>query len=179
MPDYPRVQRALHEGSIDLADQGHLRQVSDYLVDQWVADYRRTCASANIVEVKLDRFSYLFDLKFERLISAWGLSPGATGHMRDKARMRGHPLGGDSSYHRGHAIPNQMAGGTDINLVAQKGAINVGPFREIEKKAVANPGSLYFTYWTYPAGNSQRPIRVQQGLILTGARVLQLVDFAN
>ncbi len=72
-----------------------------------------------------------------------------------------------------------MGGGTDINLVAQKGAINVGPFREIEKRAVANPGSLYFTYWTYPAGNSQRPIRVQQGLILSGSGVLQLADFAN
>ena len=93
--------------------------------------------------------------------------------------MRGAPLSGGKSYHRGHAIPNQMGGGTDINLVAQKGAINIGPFREIERKAVANPSSLYFTYWIYPPGNSQRPTRVQQGLILPAARTLQLADFAN
>ena len=150
MLDYPRLKNALHNGLIDLADPAHVKELTDYLIDEWIIDYRRRCRASDIVEVKLDRFSYLFDVKQERLISAWGLSPGATGHVRDKTRMRGAPLGGDKSYHRGHAIPNQMAGGTDINLVAQKGAINVGPFRQLEKQAVADPGSFYFTNWTYP-----------------------------
>ncbi len=179
MLDYPRLRKALHDGSIDLTDPADVKDLSDYLIDEWIGDYRRVCPTSDVVEVKLDRFSYLFDVRQERLLSAWGLSPGATGHRRDKSRMRGAPLSGGKSYHRGHAIPNQMAGGTDINLVAQKGAINVGPFRELEKRAVANPGSFYFTYWTYPAGMIQRPVRVQQGLILSGAPSLQLADFAN
>lgn len=179
MLEYPRLKGALQRGLISLADRAHVDEISDYLTDVWVSDYGRTSVSARIVKVTLQRFSYLFDQRFERLVSAWGVSPGATGHVRDKRRMRGHPLGGDASYHRGHAIPNQMSGGTDINLVAQKGAINVGPFRELEKRAVANPGSLYFTYWIYSRGDSQKPIRVQQGLIVAGSQILQLADFAN
>jgi hypothetical protein len=72
-----------------------------------------------------------------------------------------------------------MSGGTDINLVAQKGAINVGRFRELEKRGVANPGSLYFTYWVYLRGDSQKPAHVQQGMIVARSHVLQLAHFAN
>ncbi len=157
--DYPRLRKALHDGSIDLADSADVKDMSTYLIDEWIRDYRRVCASADVVEVKLDRFGYLFDVRRERLLSAWGLSPGATGHVRDKNRMRGAPLGGGKGTHRGHAIPIQIGGGTGINLVAQEGAVNVGPFRELERRAVANPGSFYFTYWTYPPGNKQRPAR--------------------
>ena len=73
-------------------------------------------------------------------------------------------------YHRGHAIPHTLGGPTDINLVPQLGRINVGQFRTLEKRAVATPGSLYFTYWSYArtraAGRSsasQTPVAVDQG----------------
>jgi hypothetical protein len=43
--------------------------------------------------------------------------------------------------------------------------INCGRFQELGRKAVATPGSLYFTYWLYPNAQSQRPAMVQQGLL--------------
>jgi hypothetical protein len=55
----------------------------------------------------------------------------------------------------------------DINLVPQLGAINVGAFRVLEKDAVANIGSLYFTHWIY-ADQTQKPNLVEQGLLRAG-----------
>ena len=128
-----------------------------------------------IVETTDAGFSYLFDLTDERLLAAWGISGGRHGGARDASRMRGHPLSAGSSYHRGHAIPHTLGGPTDINLVAQLGRINIGPFRPLEKKAVATPGSLYFTYWIYtnaaPARDGhpgQTPSGVDQGLLVAG-----------
>jgi hypothetical protein len=84
--------------------------------------------------------------------------------------MAGHPLSRGPRYHRGHAIPHTLGGGTDINLVAQLGAVNIGPFRPLERRAVATPGSLYFTYWIYGGGGAQTPIAVEQGLLVAGQR---------
>ena len=81
--------------------------------------------------------------------------------------MAGHPLSAGGLYHRGHAIPHTLGGPTDINLVPQLGAINIGPFRALERQAVATPGALYFTYWQY-SGQSQTPIAVDQGLVVPG-----------
>ena len=69
----------------------------------------------------------------------------------------------------GHAIPHTLGGLTDINLVPQLGRINVGPFRELERLAVATPGALYFTYWKYGRSTAtQRPEGVDQGLLRPG-----------
>ena len=87
-----------------------------------------------------------------------------------KSRMAGHPLGGDRHDHRGHAIPHTLGGPTDINLVPQRGSVNVGPFRVLEIEAVATPGALYFTYWSYAARGDQRPNGVDQGLIVIGKK---------
>jgi len=92
--------------------------------------------------------------------------------------MAGHPLGGDASYHRGHAIAHRLGGGTDINLVTQNAAINIGAFRRLEREAIANPGALYFTYWLYAPGDSQKPTASQQGLLTPGG-ALQLSDHLN
>jgi hypothetical protein len=89
--------------------------------------------------------------------------------------MAGHPSSAGPLYHRGHAIAHTLGGPTDINLVPQLGRINVGPFRPLEKKAVATPGSFYFTYWTYFGTTSRRgaipsqmPTGVDQGLLIAG-----------
>ncbi|HTN11973.1 MAG TPA: pyridoxal-phosphate dependent enzyme, partial [Acetobacteraceae bacterium] len=41
---------------------------------------------------------------------AWGV-PGYVTHKRDATRMAGHPLGGDSRYHRGHLMSHGTGGG--------------------------------------------------------------------
>jgi hypothetical protein len=139
-----------------------------YLVDEWLADYDRGTPNNEIVETTTSDFSYLFDVLSGRLLAAWGFSHGRHGGARDKSRMAGHPLSAGSLYHRGHAIPHTLGGPTDINLVPQLGSINIGPFRVLEKRAVATPGALYFTYWRYGKGQSQTPIGVDQGLIIPG-----------
>jgi hypothetical protein len=148
------------------------------LIDLWLDDYCTRNASNEIVETTAARFSYLFDIRHGRLIAAWGVSQGKHLGERDKSRMAGAPIGAGPNYHRGHAIPHTLGGTTDINLVPQLGAVNVGPFRALEKEAVATPGALYFTYWIYSPGKSQKPVSVEQGLLVPG-KPLRVVPHPN
>ena len=170
MASYPRLKdltrAAQHDGRWD--------EVAAYLVDVWIDDYARMAAGTDIVETTDSSFSYLFDIEAERLLAAWGISRGRHGGARDASRMAGHPKAGGTQYHRGHAIPHTLGGPTDINLVPQLGSVNIGPFRRLERQAVATPGAFYFTYWSYagsPAVNGypgQIPTRVDQGLLIFG-----------
>lgn len=148
MANYSNLQNLIPGKNVDTEKEAAWRQVISFLVDAWLDDYRWT--RADIVAVRMSGFSYLFDIDAERLVAAWGISHGKHDGKRDKARMAGHPKGAGALYHRGHAIPHTLGGPTDINLMPQLGKVNVGAFRELEKKAVATPGSLYFTHWRYP-----------------------------
>ena len=147
------------------------QQVIPTLINLWLNDYRARGASEDIVETTASNFSYLFDVGLGRLIAAWGISGGKHLGARDKSRMAGSPLGAGPGYHRGHAIPHTLGGPTDINLVPQLGSVNIGPFRRLEKEAVATPGALYFSYWLYPPGHGQKPASVEQGLLVPGNRL--------
>jgi hypothetical protein len=92
--------------------------------------------------------------------------------------MAGHPLSAGKRYHRGHAIAHTLGGGTDINLVAQLGSVNIGPFRALEREAINTPGALYFTYWIYSAISGPKPTAVEQGLLCAG-RPPKLTRHAN
>ncbi|MBV9929767.1 MAG: hypothetical protein JO013_02340 [Alphaproteobacteria bacterium] len=172
MTDYRAVGTLMPAAGADGLDPAVWRPVVSCLAGIWLDDYGRRGADA--VEVSSAHFSYLFDLEAERLISAWGISRGRQGGERDKARMKGHPLGAGPLYHRGHAIPHTLGGAMDINLVPQRGSVNTGPFRHLEKEAVATPGALYFTYWQYAPERvtarraSQVPAFVDQGLLIPG-----------
>jgi hypothetical protein len=169
MASYPQL-RALVAGIRPASsDVSFRRVVVPYLVDVWVRDYRSRSHPSEIVETSAAQFSYLFDITAARLLAAWGLSRGRHGGPRDASRMAGHPLSAGQQYHRGHAIPHTLGGPTDINLVPQRGSVNIGPFRALEKRAVATPGALYFTYWIYTSRTSQIPARVDQGLLIPGA----------
>lgn len=143
-------------------------KAQNYLEAVWLDEYFQNIgdSEASVVSTVDYGFSYLFDISQGRLIAAWGISKGKHQGARDASRMRGHPMSAGKSYHRGHAIAHTLGGGTDINLVAQKGAVNIGAFRQLEHRAIANPGSLYFTYWQYRTKNSQTPTGVDQGLLI-------------
>lgn len=142
-------------------------KVVPYLIGVWLSDYSQKAFNTEIVETTASGFSYLFDISQQRLLAAWGISKGKNHEARPKGRMRDHPLGGDSKhYHRGHAIPHTLGGPTDINLVPQRGSVNIGAFRSLEIEAVATPGALYFTYWSYASAGGQRPNGVDQGIIV-------------
>lgn len=174
--DLPVLLATIDPGS---PEQGFTGVIVPYLTTLWLDNYGRTSASANVVETRVNEFSYLFDVQAERLIAAWGSSRGRHGGERDHHRMAGHPNSAGPLYHRGHAIPHTLGGPTDINLVPQLGKVNIGPFRPLERRAVATPGSFYFTYWTYHGAASvrgrdgrhypsQMPTGVDQGLLVPG-----------
>lgn len=153
---------------IDGQGHGAWDGVVERLLQLWLDDYGRLHPAKDIVETTAANFSYLFDIAAQRLIAAWGVSVGRHSGKRDAGRMAGHPLGAGRRYHRGHAIPHTLGGPMDINLVPQLGSVNIGPFRPFEKKAVATPGALYFTYWQYTGSSTQTPSGVDQGLFVPG-----------
>jgi hypothetical protein len=183
MLSYPNVTAILQGLSPPLTDAVVASRLAPRLVEAWLNDYGRITRGYDVVETKDEGFSYLFDIAAERLIAAWGLSKGKDASPRAiiATRMKGHPLTntvGGKRYHRGHAVPHTMGGRTDINLVPQLGAINSGPFQELERLAVATPGSLYFTYWSYPDPRTQRPSDVEQGCLIAGS-IPKIVSFRN
>ena len=168
MPTYPKLASMLCAMDTTSAELYFITDIIPYLTEIWIADYSSSEGEGDILKVTPNTFSYLFDISSKRLIAAWGISHGRHSGARDKSRMTGHPLSAGSYYHRGHAIPHTLGGGTYINLVAQLGAVNIGPFRHLERLAVSTPGALYFTYWIYSRHNSQAPTEVEQGLLIPG-----------
>jgi hypothetical protein len=183
MLNYPNLAAILQALRPPLTDAVVTSRLVPCLVETWLNAYGRVVDAYDVVETKDQGFSYLFDIAAERLIAAWGLSKGKDVSPRAiiASRMKGHPLTNTVSgkrYHRGHAVPHTLGGRTDINLVPQLGVINSGPFQEIERLAVATPGSLYFTYWSYPGSRTQRPSGVEQGCLIAGCAP-KIVAFQN
>jgi hypothetical protein len=175
MPEYPKLKELMYSVDSSFPEEEYIGKIVPYLVGIWINDYTINNRIADIIETRVSEFSYLFDVAAERLIAAWGVSRRRNAEARPKDRMKGHPLSAGPLYHRGHAIPHTLGGPTDINLVPQLGKINIGPFRPLEKKAVATPGSFYFTYWKYRGSFATRggrpgqtPTGVDQGLLVLG-----------
>lgn len=168
MTDYTAVESRLRRVTDANSPQRFASRIGPLLAGIWAHEYSERTKDCVLLETSVNGFSYLFDARAGRLVAAWGVSRGRSHESRDAiaTRMKGHPLSNSGLYHRGHAIAHTLGGGTDINLVPQLGKINTGRFRALEKKAVANSGSLYFSYWLYArAGDSQVPQTVQQGLL--------------
>jgi hypothetical protein len=168
MLDYPGLDTILQRMDATSAEAQLSTEIIPRLVDIWVEDYMRTAAATDVVETTVEGLSYLFDIETQRLIAAWGISRGRQSRKRDVSRIARHPQSAGKQYHRGHAIAHTLGGGADINLVTQLGSVNIGPFRALEHEATRTRGALYFTYWKYDRSDSQRPIEVQQGLLVPG-----------
>jgi len=169
MPADPQLDAMLGQLPASPAYADYGAAILPYLLDGWLGEYRAIRPVCEMVEVDLG-FHYLFDVIADCLVAAWGVSAGRHGEPRPAARMAGHPLSNGPVYHRGHAIPHTLGGGTDINLVTQLGAVNVKDFRVLEKRAVATPGAFYFTHWRYAAGDGQTPVGVEQGFLFPGQK---------
>ena len=183
MLNYPNLSAILKRFQPPLTEAFVVSELAPILVEAWLNDYCRVTPTYDAVETKDEGFSYLFDIAAERLIAAWGLSKGKDTSPRAiiATRMKGHPLTnivGGKRYHRGHAVPHTMGGRTDFNLVPQLGTINSGAFQELERLAVSTPGSLYFSYWSYPDPRVQRPSGVEQGCLIAGSTP-KIVNFGN
>jgi hypothetical protein len=163
MPSYRELGRILKGATTGFGGTHFDQIVVPYLLSVWLDDYRQWARSSEIVQTSVDCFSYLFDIDFERLVAAWGVSTGRHSGVRDRSRMAGHPLSVGRAYHRGHGIAHTLGGGMDINLVPQLGSLNTGRFRMLEREAVASPGAFYFSYWRYLGSRRQKPRGVEQG----------------
>jgi hypothetical protein len=155
------------------------------LAPLWCDDYGAANPAAELVEVNLHdpsgaAFFYLFDLTLQRNVVAWG-QPGYVTHRRDTGRMSGHPLGGDSRYHRGHLMSHGTGGGTDINLVPQLGRLNTGAFRRLERLvrslAQQHRRCLYFVRTLYSAAG-QMPRAIEQ-CVIQPSKVVSYAIHAN
>lgn len=137
------------------------------IAPRWVYRYLRdTRAHAEIVFVEIDGTEYIFDVPHGRCIGMYCISTGKHSGPRDSARMRGHPLLRGRGFHRGHLLAHSAGGGTDINLVSQRGSMNIGPFRRLERAMIKAPGCLYFVRLMYKAGDlGQIPRLFEQGMI--------------
>lgn len=183
MTDYHDLNRILPRLGKNNAARSFEKDIGPLLVALWADDYASRRPGCELLETSQGGFSYLFDVVADSLVAAWGISHGKNLESRKviATRMKGHPLQDGGRYHRGHAIPHTLGGQTDINLVPQLGKINSGPFQALERKAVSCPGALYFTYWLYGRGNSQKPVGVEQGLLCPGAPActFELATFGN
>ncbi len=136
-------------------------------------------------------FTYMFDLAGSvrgepcawgpRVVGVWGLSdPGR--QPRDVSRRRGHPRPRRSDDDRGHLIAYAAGGGYDINLVPMDAALNRGwsaegaRFRELERRAAAVPGSVFFVRLVYD-DETARPSRFEVGVQVE--EDLHLGSFSN
>lgn len=143
----------------------------DALLKLWEGIYTTPSgATAEMVAVPDEGFTYLFDIAHGRALGMAGIMRGKCTLPRPGSRMRQHPKQGGSGYHRGHMAPHSGHGGTDINLFGQLGSMNIGgDWRKREDRAVAAAGSLYFVGLIYPAtSDTQVPSEVDHGLILPG-----------
>jgi hypothetical protein len=119
-------------------------------------------------------FSYLFDEQSKgsnidgRLVAAWGLSRAEPANTRDTGRIAGLLSGIWSQRFpgrdRGHVFAHTMGGGMDINLFPQLASVNRGGiWRQMEKYAVANPGTFCFVRPLYRTA-SWTPDELEYGL---------------
>jgi hypothetical protein len=148
------------------------------LVPLWCDDYYSDNPGGDLVSVDLKEsgaaLTYLFDIRLERTIVAYGV-PIFAGGKRDAGRMAGHPNSAGPTFHRGHLIAHSIGGGTDINLVPQLGKLNIGEFRVLERRvrdlARQNANCLYFIRPIYK-DKSQIPSMFEQGAILASKSLL-------
>jgi len=161
-------------------------------VSEWCNAYVGTHKDVDLVEVNLEVAVYWFDLVFERVVIAYGVSsvPDAP---RDVARIRRFPdvsIGvnktmGENSFEadRGHFLSHAAGGELDINLFPQRRELNRGwssagkHFRRMEKIAAENPGTFHFHRALYD-DDTWIPATLEYG-VLKDDREWLIERFAN
>src|ERR1043166_3952228 len=173
------------------ADRGAIiAHLDDVLPGLWRTDYLAMPGStSNLVVVtfgedsRASHFSrYLFDhsgdpalgthagaaapMAEDRVAAVWGTSRKVEAGTREKARIRGFPLGPASKgYDRGHFFAHTMGRGLDINLFPQAARVNRGGlWRRMESSCVQNAGTFCFVRPIYVDG-SWRPARLEYGIV--------------
>ncbi len=151
--------------------------LADRLPDDWCSIYYRKFPVSDIVEVRLDTYHYLFDLKAERVVAAYGCSGRRLGGSKrsDHARRQGWAGGSITSHYsvpvdKGHFMSDAAGGGSDINLFVQRRDLNQGRseqgkrYVQLEQFCQANPGTFCFSRPFY-VGADQNPESLEFGVL--------------
>ena len=117
-------------------------------------------------------FDYLFDLKSERTVLAWGVSKPAPPNSRDDSYLGGFPTAGeqmDKGHMMGHALGGREGG---PNMFKQDRRFNRGwsrngkLWRKIETYLAANADAPAFVRLIYTRGNeTEKPEEVEYGMV--------------
>jgi hypothetical protein len=163
---------AKHSGVRDLK-----AYLAEQLPDEWCRIYYQKFPGSEIVEVLQGAYHYLFDLRGERVVAAYGISgerPGG-GKRQDHSRRRGWAGRSITSYYavpvdKGHFMSDAAGGGSDINLFVQRRDLNQGrsdqgkQYTKLEKFCQTNPGTFCFSRGLY-VGSEQNPSGLEFGIL--------------
>lgn len=175
---YDRIVEAAADG----ADAPDVKKLVGFLEDEWIATYYDMSRhSPNVLQFDDHGFTFLYDVASanttevdDRLVVAYGFSA-ARSHERDRARIQGFLGGGidipgKGRFDKGHALAHAMGGGLDANLFPQRPELNRGRsaagrrYREMERYAGKNPGSLVFSRLLY-GDDSWVPASLEYGIL--------------
>jgi hypothetical protein len=162
-------------------DEAIVATLSDELPEAWIVRYKRMCEGpTNVVQVRLETFTYLFDYcselpgnidREDRTVVAYGISQSAHG-KRDASRLRGWP-GSDARGDRGHLMAHAAGGGLDINVFHQDAYLNRGwspqgkRYRDMERYCAEHAGTFFFSRLIY-ADTTARPREIEFGILKSG-----------
>jgi len=173
-----------------------IRVMRTELPHAWLNRYHAMCKGpANVLEVTLGDFSYLYDFctelihngdlpqgaREDRAVVAYGRSR-ATPTKRDRARIAGFPSS-DERGDRGHLVAHSAGGGLDINIFHQNAYLNRGwshegkRYREMERYCAAHGGTFFFSRLIY-ADATSRPVEIELG-VMKPDRTLWVEVFEN
>jgi DNA/RNA non-specific endonuclease len=160
-----------------------IARLDEALPTLWYKDYLTMPGSTNgLVTVTIGDESresafcrYLFDhassvsssSEADRVASVWGTSRKTNARTRDRARMKGFPIGKLSSTpdDRGHFFAHTMGGRLDINVFPQSARVNRGGlWRQMENYCARNPGTFCFIRPIYEDA-TWRPAKLEYGVI--------------
>ena len=140
--------------------------LQEELIGLWCEEYRINC-TADLCEIKFDGAkgaynSYIFDLKAERTVVAFGMP---LYMWRKRPSMGSYPEHPDKRYVKGHLFGDKIGGRMELNIVPQLGATNNGAFKSIEGRVYRlsrqSPSCFYFVRPIYRS-SSQTPDLIEQ-----------------
>jgi hypothetical protein len=174
--DYTRVIEALGP---DVPSDA----IGDALLDAAGLHYESLTKVCELMLFPHGNAHFLFDLasphdlpQADRTVAAYALTPPSVA-ARDASYQRGFPMEPTREgelVDRGHLIPRLSGGEYGPNLFRQDRALNRGwseqgkRYRELERMAAAEPGSLYFGHLIY-SDNSDYPSEIETGWVHRGA----------
>jgi hypothetical protein len=179
---YGKLIEALGSADVD--------EIGEALLSASGARYESTVGDCELLFFTQGSARFLFDLassrdlpQADRTVAAYAATPASVA-TRDASYQRGFPMEPASETEpvdRGHLIPRLSGGEYGPNIFRQDRALNRGwseegkQFRELERRAAARVGSLYFGHLIY-TDDSDYPAELETGWAHQGVAEFRRFD---